>query len=333
YELVVADYQAATVGPPATAETISFNVTNRTTGVMQQPTLVINDLSVTKRIDIPNTGLSLGIDTIDAADPPQVGKSFTLRPTRLAAQEASLQHKDPEKIAAADAEIKTIADAANTGDAVLRASAINNPLDPLYMDADNPLEIVITANAGGVITYDIVDQNGVAVNLPAGSANNYVPAVAVGAPLTGLTVTPDLLTGKVTFDLAGLEVEMISGSTIAGDRFALNYNETGDGDNRNIMKMADFQNQKIMNNNKATFADVYSGMISEIGAKTANADVSMQSTAILQNQSFERIQSASGVNMDEEAANLLQFQQHYSAAARVISVATELFDTILQAAR
>ena len=50
-------------------------------------------------------------------------------------------------------------------------------------------------------------------------------------------------------------------------------------------------------------------------------------------QSFERVQAMSGVNMDEEAANLLQFQQHYSAAARVISVATELFDTILQASR
>ena len=88
-----------------------------------------------------------------------------------------------------------------------------------------------------------------------------------------------------------------------------------------------------MNNNKATFQDVYSGMLSELGAKTANADVSMQSTFILKTQSFERIQSSSGVNMDEEAANSLQYQQHYSAAARVISVASELFDTILQASR
>ncbi|PKF62760.1 flagellar hook-associated protein FlgK [Psychromonas sp. psych-6C06] len=325
YELVVDDYQ---VGPP---ESISFISTNRTTGASQ--TISIPDMSVTERVSIPNTGLSLGIDTIVATDLPQPGKTFTLRPTRLAAQEASLQHKDPEKIAAADAEIKTVANDANTGDAVLRTSAINNPLDPLYMDEDNPLEIVVTGNVGGVITYDIVDKNGTPVTLPAGSANNYVPAVAVGAPLTGLTVTPDLLTGKVTFDLAGVEVEMTKGSPQAGDTFKLNYNETGDGDNRNMMKIADLQNQKIMNNKKATFADVYSGMISEIGAKTANADVSMQSTAILQNQSFERIQSSSGVNMDEEAANLLQYQQHYSAAARVISVATEIFDTILQAAR
>ena len=325
YELEVNSYAA---GPP---EMIEFNITNQTTGVVQ--TLGPIDLAVTKRIDISNSGLSLGIDAIVALDPPQAGKSFTLRPTRLAAQEASLLHKDPAKVAAADAEIKAVSGDTNVGSATLRVSVLNDPLDPLYMDSDNPLDIVITANAGGVITYDIVDKNGNPVTLPAGSANSFVPPKAAGDPLTGLTVTPDLLTGKVTFSLAGIDVEMISGSPVAGDSFTLSFNETGDGDNRNIMKMADLQNQKIMNNNKATFQDVYSGMISEVGAKTSNADVSMQSTAILLNQSFERIQSTSGVNMDEEAANLLMFQQHYSAAARVISIAGELFDTILQASR
>lgn len=325
YELVVNSYVA---GPP---EVIEFNVTNKTTGKTE--VLGPVDLSDTRRIEIPNSGLSLGIDAITTLDPLQAGKTFTLRPTRLAAQEATLLHKDPAKIAAADAQIKTLAADTNTGDAVLRTSAIKNPLDPLYMDADNPLTIQITSNVLGVITYDIVDKNGMAVTLPAGSENSFVPAKAVGDTLSGLMVTPNLLTGKVTFNLAGIDVEMYAGSPLVGDKFTLNFNETGDGDNRNIMKIADFQNQKIMNNNKATFQDVYSGMLSEIGAKTGNADVSMQSTYILKKQSTERIQSTSGVNMDEEAANLLQYQQYYSAAARVISIAGELFDTILQASR
>ena len=333
YELVVDDYQAATLGPPATTETISFTSKNHTTG--ETHVISIPDMSATKRIEIPNSGVSIGIDMIMAADPPQSGKKFTLRPTRLAADEVSLQHKDANKIAAADGEIKAVANASNSGNAVLRTSAMVDTSDPLYMDQDNPLTIDITAvdATTGEITYSILNKNGTPVNLPTGSANNYVPAKAIGAPLSNLTLTPDPLTGKVTFDLAGLEVEMIAGSPTAGDKFTLNYNETGDGDNRNIMKMADFQTQKIMNNNKATFSDVYSSMLSEIGSKTANAEVSMDSSIILQSQSFERIQAFSGVNMDEEAANLLQFQQHYSAAARVISVATELFDTILQASR
>jgi len=327
YELVVDAYA---VGPP---ESISFTSTNKTTG--ESEVISIADMSLTQRVDIPNSGVSIGIDSITASDPLQAGKTFTLRPTRFAAQEATLQHKDPEKVAAADAEIKAIAADANTGDAVLRTSGMIDPLDSLYMDADNPLTIDITAvdPLTGEITYDILNSDGNVINLPSGSANNYVPAKVVNDPLSGLTLTPDTLTGKVTFDLAGVTVEMISGSPAAGDQFTINYNETGDGDNRNALEIASLQTAKTMNNNKATFADVYNSMLSEIGAKTANAEVSMESITILQSQSFDRIQSMSGVNMDEEAANLLQFQQYYSAAARVISVASEIFDTILQTAR
>jgi len=325
YDLVVNSYVA---GPP---DFIGFDITNQTTGETQ--TLGPIDLAATKRIDIPNSGLSLGIDNIIASDPPRAGKAFTLRPTRLGAQEASLQHTDPVKIAAADAEIKVIPASTNTGTAKIRTSGLSNSLDPLYMDKDNPLEIVITGKAGGVITYDIVDKNGNPVTLPVGSASSYVPTKVAGDLLTGLSVMPDLLTGKVTFSQAGIDIEMYAGSPTIGDKFSLTYNETGDGDNRNMLEIANLQNKKIMNNNKATFQDVYSGMLSELGSKTANADVSMQSLQVLHTQSTERIQSTSGVNMDEEAANLLMFQQHYSAAARVISVANELFDTILQAAR
>ena len=381
YKLVVNDYVA---GPP---EIIEFNVTNQTTGNTQ--TLGPVDLTNTRRIEIPNSGLSLGIDTILANDPLQAGKGFLLRPTRLAAQEVSLLHQDPTKIAAADAEIKAIPAETNTGHSKVRVNAINDPRDPLYMDAKNPLQIVVTDNQAGVVSYDIVDKNGNPVTLPPKSSNKYlrgvagkpatpaipakpavpaIPAVpaspgvpatpavaaipatpaipaspavaaipasanlAVGEKLTGLSAITDPLSGKTTFSLAGIEVEM-DGAAIAGDKFSFNYNETGNGDNRNILKIGSLQNKKIMNDNKSTFQDVYSGMLSEIGAKTKNADIAMQSAKILQTQSFERIQGASGVNMDEEAANLLQFQQNYGAAARVISIASELFDTILQASR
>ncbi|MDA7746085.1 flagellar hook-associated protein FlgK [Psychromonas sp.] len=310
FTLVVDDYDA-------TAGTLSFTVTNNTTGDSESVSLT--DLTTNKRIEIPNAGFSIGIDSISTTDPLVAGKEFTLRPTRLAAQEMSLMHKDPSLVAAADAEIKAVVADTNTGTAEFRVSAINDKLDLLYMDADNPLTIKITDNTAGVIEYDIVDKNGTIVTDP-----------TTNTALTGLTTTIDALSGKAVFSIGGIEVEMEAGDPDVGDSVTLNFNETGEGDNRNILAMADLQSAKLMNGNKATFQDVYSGMLSEIGAKTANADVLMQSSAILKNQSFERIQSNSGVNMDEEAANLLMYQQHYSAAARVISIAGELFDTILQ---
>lgn len=311
FKLVVDDYQ---VGPP---ESLSMSVTNQTTGKTE--TVSIPDLSVSQRIEIPNAGFSIGIDSIDPANPLQAGKEFTLRPTRLGAQEVSLQHKDPKKIAAADAEIKAVANAENMGDAVFNVSAINNKLDPLYMDEDNPLTLKVTGNKDGVITYDVVDKNGSIVTPPPPEK-----------PLTGLKSTIDPLSGKAIVNIGGVEMTMETGSPAVGDTISLNFNETGEGDNSNVLKIAELQNAKIMNGNKSTFQDVYSGMLSEIGAKTANSDVAMNSSFDLLTQSFERIQSVSGVNMDEEAANLLMYQQHYSAAARVITIAGELFDTILQ---
>ena len=325
YKLEVNSY---TPGERGARGVIELKVTNSTTGVTQKLNPV--DLAKTDRIDIPGSGLSLGIGNIIADDPLKAGKTFTLRPTRLAAHDMSLEQKDPVKVASADAEIKAVAAATNKGTGMLRTSAINNPLDPLYMDENNPLEIVIRDNTAGVISYDIVDKNGQAVTLPGGTKNSYNPPKLVGQTLTGLTLKQEPLTGKATFNLAGIEVEMYGGTPVAGDKFTLNYNETGDGDNRNMRKIADFQNQKLMNNNKSTIQDVYTGMLSELGTKTANADISMQSALIIKNQSSERMENANGVNMDEEAANLIQYQQHYSAAARIISIAGDLFDTILQ---
>ena len=292
---------------------ITFEVTNNTTGVKET---IIGNSSTGQRIEIPGAGISIGIDSISTSEPLQAGKEFSLRPTRLGAQQASLDEKNPTKVAVADAEIKAVVSDTNTGTATFHVSAIVDKGDTNYMDEDSPVTIKISVNTTtSQVAYNIFDKN-----------DNQINNTELTAPINALT-------GKATLEFGGVKVEMEKGIAVAGDEITLNYNETGEGDNRNILAMSDLQNTKIMNNGKSTFQDVYSEMISEIGAKTANADVAMQSSAILKNQSFERIQSVSGVNMDEEAANLLMYQQHYSAAARVITIASELFDTILQAAR
>lgn len=292
---------------------ITFEVTNNTTGAKET---IIGNSSTGQRIEIPGAGISIGIDSISTSEPLQAGKEFTLRPTRLGAQQASLDETDPTKVAVADAEIKAVVSDTNTGTATFHVSAIVDKGDTNYMDEDSPVTIKISVNTTtSQVAYNIFDKN-----------DNQINNTELTAPINALT-------GKATLEFGGVKVEMEKGIAVAGDEITLNYNETGEGDNRNILAMSDLQNTKIMNDGKSTFQDVYSEMISEIGAKTANADVAMQSSAILKNQSFERIQSVSGVNMDEEAANLLMYQQHYSAAARVITIASELFDTILQAAR
>ena len=318
YDLKVTSYTASGV--------IEFEVKNQTTGATET---ISQDTSLSSRIDIPNSGLSLGLDNISNL---QTGKSFTLRPTRLGAKMASVELSDPRLVAVAKAEIEMIAASTNTGNAKLAVTSINNKLDSLYMGKDSSITMNITNVLNGVITYYLVDKDGAVLTLPTGSDNNYISAVSVGSSLTGLTLTIDQLLGKVPLKLAGIDIEF-TGAPIVGDSFSFQFNETAAGDNRNLLGMTSLQNDKITNGGKATFQDVYSGMIAEVGSKTANADIAAQSSAVLKQQSFERVQNVAGVNMDEEAANLLQYQQHYSAAGRVITVANELFDTILQSSR
>ena len=304
FTLKVSEYTAGS--------TLSFTVTNKTTGASQD--VSIADLSTEARVSIPGAGISIGIDSI--ITPLEEGKEFTLRPTRNGAMEASVQENEPEKVAAADAEIKAFSNTGNTGSAEFRVSAINNKSDRYYMDEDHPLTIKISSNtSSSEIAYNLFDKDGSQVNN------------------TELTTSVDPLTGKAVFVAGGVEVEMKAGFPVANDEVTLTFNETGEGDNRNMLAITDLQNAKVMNGNQASFQDVYNNMLSEVGAKTANADIAMQSASILKDQSFERIQNISGVNMDEEAANLMLYQQYYSASARVITVANEVFESLLQASR
>ncbi|WP_108649696.1 flagellar hook-associated protein FlgK [Dongshaea marina] len=342
YELRVISYTPAAPGP----EAIQFELTNLTTGATSNlPAAGAQDLTVNQRITIPNTGLSLGIESISAGDPPQVGKRFTIRPTRTAANDLSLIQDDPRKVAAADAEVKVAAVSTNTGNATLSVTSIDDRADGLYPVKNQPMTIAFTGVAAGpptVYQYEIRDSAGTVITVPAGESytliDNTGAAVTknAGDQLNNLGFSLDILSNRYSgMQFAGvtLEFDGISGGPAVGDQFTISYNETGDGDNRNALLMAQLQTDKILGQGKQTFQDNYSAMISWVGAITKNAEISLTSSETLLNQSRERLQAISGVNLDEEASNLIRYQQSYNASARVITVANELFDTILQSIR
>ena len=82
-----------------------------------------------------------------------------------------------------------------------------------------------------------------------------------------------------------------------------------------------------------SFQEAYGNVVSDIGQKASSADISLQSADALKSQSSDWFQSVSGVSLDEEAANLVRYQQSYAAAARLLSTAQTLFDTILAVVR
>lgn len=88
-----------------------------------------------------------------------------------------------------------------------------------------------------------------------------------------------------------------------------------------------------MNNGTGTLTGVFENTKLDIGSQTKAAEVRVGSATAIYQQAYNRVQSESGVNLDEEAANLLRFQQAYQASARIMTTAQTLFDTLLSSVR
>lgn len=103
----------------------------------------------------------------------------------------------------------------------------------------------------------------------------------------------------------------------------------GPGDNTNALALAALQTSAILNNGTVTFNAAYNQTITRTASLTAESDLNRAAYTSLATEAKSAAQSVSGVNLDEEAVNLIRFQQAYQAAAKAIQVASSLFDEIL----
>jgi flagellar hook-associated protein 1 FlgK len=97
--------------------------------------------------------------------------------------------------------------------------------------------------------------------------------------------------------------------------------------------MGGLQNAKSMLGGTASYGYAYSQLVSDVGTQSRDAEVGMTAQQGLFDQAVASQQSLSGVNLDEEAANLIRYQQAYQAAARAMNIAKSLFDEVLSIAR
>jgi flagellar hook-associated protein 1 FlgK len=121
----------------------------------------------------------------------------------------------------------------------------------------------------------------------------------------------------------------ISGAARAGDVFTVTQNSGGVSDNRNAALLAGLQSVKTIAGGTATYQSAYSQSVAAIGSKTREAQVASAAQEALVQQTEAAQQSLSGVNLDEEAANLIRYQQMYQASGKMIEIASKLFDTLL----
>ena len=107
---------------------------------------------------------------------------------------------------------------------------------------------------------------------------------------------------------------------------------TGPSDNRNALALANLQVQNTLNGGTTSYQAAYGQLTSAVGNTAAEMEISAKAQDTIALRSRESQQSLSGVNLDEEAANLMRYQQAYQAAGKLVAIAAELFRTILDVA-
>ena len=254
-------------------------------------------------------GLSLTIGPGAAA-----GDNYDIRPTREGARTINVLIQDPGDLALA-APVRTSAALTNTGTGSIGAGVVTDINNPAFQSPAGQLSPAVQIRFTGSTTFEVIDQGTLAVI----DTGTYDPA-------TGADIFP---TQNLGVDY-GYQVR-ITGNPAASDTFDVGYNIGGTGDNRNALLMAGMQSDRLMNGGSSSFNDTYGELIADVGNQVRQAQVGSEVQGRVLEQSQAEWSSVAGVNLDEEAADLVRFQQAYQAAARIISVADEIFQTLINA--
>ncbi|HAT8611317.1 TPA: flagellar hook-associated protein FlgK [Legionella pneumophila] len=230
---------------------------------------------------------------------------YTLTPTRGAARDFALEIKDAYEIALASP-VKTTASLNNTGQGqiilgpVLNTASVNKQFRIDFI-SDTQYNLVNVTDSTTAGPFAFVPNTNNVIQIPDG----ITPSYSV----------------------------VLSGIPKSGDQFTTDYNTGGFGDNRNGLILGNIQQNKIFSNGSETLFDRYGSLLAEVGGRTNQAKTSFESADILHKQALDFQDSKSGVNLDEEGANLLVFQQAYQAAGKLMEISNQIMNLLFDIMR
>lgn len=185
-------------------------------------------------------------------------------------------------------------------------------------DGTNPAVALVGSGAANAATVAVGGQ--LDVELADGVSLGSFPGVSM---LFGDTAAADFAQPSYR----GIQA-VISGEPQTGDTFTIDFNSQGASDNRNALALVNLESAATING-VSSYSKGYGALVEEVGIQTSSSGVSRDAAEEVLNQTTQLRDSVSGVNLDEEAANLIRFEQMFSANAQVISVARELFDQLI----
>lgn len=312
-DLTASDYRLDYDGSKLTLTRLADNKTWSATDTVVAGVAVSAVDGINAKLALDPQGFSLNPATFTPAD---AGATYLIEPTRNAAGNISLNAavaSNPRLIAAA-APIRTVATGTNTGNAAVSAGTVATgyvapasgaPLKLLYNSSTNSFTLV--PGVAGSVT----NAAGVSTAFAANVLGSVVP-----------------YTSGSTISFSGISFQ-ISGTPNNGDTFTISRNTSASTDGRNALLLGKLQTQNTMIGQTASYQAAYSHLVGEVGNTTREIKTTGAAQEALLEQTTASRESLSGVNLDEEAANLIKYQQAYQASAKVIEMGSKLFDTLL----
>jgi len=242
----------------------------------------------------PLTGAGL---SIVVSGTPQAGDSFLIQPTAGAAAGFSMVLTSPSQVAAASL-VQAAAGSANTGTGAVSSTGVTDPS---------------TWTSG---TYTVTFSAGNAYTV----TNSSGTSVATGTYTSGDPI-----------DFNGIQLTL-TGSPASGDTFTVSPNSASNtGDNSNLYAMINTLSASTLDAGTTSVNDAINNIVSQIGTVTQQAQNNATTQQTANQNATTNLNNVSGVNLDTQAASMLQYQQAYQAMAEVIQVSGQLFNSLISA--
>lgn len=257
------------------------------------------------------------------------GDKYLIQPSRNAAESIGLVVNREEDLAFASPVRATTGDD-NIGTGKIDQGTMLNVRNP-FTNSLLPAFQSSGQLANGPITVEFDDPGtGLVFTVTDGSGNPIGPANRPYTPGVANELFSDNPADGAEYQ--GFQFK-ITGQPADGDTFEISYNSNGVSDNRNAELLAALGTANTLNGGSQNFSEGYAGLVEDIGVKTRQSQLDVDAGKTLLEQSTNQRESVSGVNLDEEAGRLIQYQAAYNASAQVMSVAQDLFNTLLQSFR
>lgn len=226
---------------------------------------------------------------------PNSGDKFLIEPTANAANGFNVVLSNPSQLAAAAA-LQSTAAATNTGSATLGnlTNPDDNPLPPGTLTVTFPTATTYSINGGAA---QAIGANNT-INLGNNGVGNFWTAQVTGTPA-------------------------------AGDQFTLQSNAGATGDNTNALASANQETLGVLSGGTISVSSATSALVTGVGSQAQQVNTAQTAQAAVNSQAQQTVQSVSGVNLDQEAAALMQWQQAYQASAQALAIGNSTFTTFM----